>query len=151
MLVKVLGTWNSTIAFTLFGSKWVPNFPTTSPNKMILLTKNIHLLGLSFRFTSLNLCNTIRMWLRCASHVTLWILKSFVNTLKNCYNHSKKMLVVVLENILVALFKLNGITSHSYNLVLVIRVVFFTLSQFIIICQKPFYKFKAMNHFTNPI
>jgi hypothetical protein len=151
MLVKVLGIRNSTIVFTLFGLRKVPDFPTTSPNNMIYLTENIHLLVLSFIFTSFNLCNIIQMWLRCASHVTLWILRSSINTSSNFYNHSEKMLVIILENILVASFNLNGIISHSYCFVLVINVVFFTLSGFIMIFQKPLYKSKAVNHYANPI
>lgn len=151
MLVKILRTRNSTIAFTLSESRQVLDLPTISPKNMIFLAENIHLLGLSFRFTSLSLCNTIRMWLKCVSHVTLWILRSSINTLKNCYNHAEKMLVIVLKNVLVVFFNPNGITSHSYSLVLVISVVFFTSSGFNMICQKPLYKFKMVNHFANPI
>ncbi len=53
MFVKFVGIRNSTIAFTLFGLRQVPNFPTTSPNNMIFLAKIILLLGLRFKFTSL--------------------------------------------------------------------------------------------------
>jgi hypothetical protein len=150
MLVTVLGTGNSTTTLTLLGLGQVPTFPTTCPKNLMFLAKNIHLLGLNFKLTS-HKCFTICIWLTWVSHETLWLLRSSTKTLKNCCNHSKKKIVIVLEKILVTFLSPIGIIRHSYRPILVMNVVFFTSLKLILICQNPFYKSKIMNHFATPI
>jgi hypothetical protein len=70
-------------------------------------------------------------------------IKVIYKYLKKLLQPFKKMLVIVLENVIVAFFNPNGITSHSCRHVLVMNVVFFTSSRFILICQKPLYKSKV--------
>ncbi len=70
-------------------------------------------------------------------------IKVIYKYLKKLLQPFKKMLVIVLENVIVAFFNPNGITSHSCRHVLVMNVVFFTSSRFILIRQKPLYKSKV--------
>jgi hypothetical protein len=78
-------------------------------------------------------------------------IKVIYKYLKNYCNHSEKMSVIVLENVMVTFFNPNGITSHSCRHVLLMNVVFFTSSRFVLIFWKPFCKSKVVNHYERPI
>ncbi len=76
---------------------------------------------------------------------SLCTLKSSTNTFKNLSPNSLKTSDIVLVKVMVTFLKPNGMTVQSYNLVLVINVVFFISSGAIQICQKPNYKSNAVN------
>jgi len=69
-----------------------------------------------------------------------------MNTFRNVLPKSLTTSDIVLVKVLVAFLRPNGMMVQSYDLVLVISVVFFVSSGAIRICQKPNYKSKAINH-----
>ncbi len=119
---------------------------TTCPKKTISQTPTQHFLGFNFRLTNLGLSKTSLRFSKCSLQSLLWTLTSSTTILRNWSVHSLNIFAMVLENVLVLFFNMNGITFHLKNRVLVITIVFKTSSSTILICQKLDYRSKAKNH-----
>jgi hypothetical protein len=74
------------------------------------------------------------------------MLTSSTNTFKNQLVQSLNIFAIVLENVLVVFFRLNGTTFQSYKPDLMIALVFFTFSGAIGIFLKLDHKSNAKNH-----
>lgn len=126
--------------------RFVPSLLTTQPRNVMLFATKQHLLRLSFRLTSLSLPKIACKCVRCSSQFLLCMLRPSTNIFKNLSPRSLNTSYIVLVKVLVVSFSPKGVNVQSYNLFLVIRVIFLTSSGTMHIYQNLDCKPNDVNH-----
>lgn len=121
MLVTIYGWKQCTMTLILPRFGFVPSLLTTWPINVMLFATKQHLLGLSFKLTSLSLPKIACKCVRCSSQFLWCMLRSSTNIFKNLSPRSYTSYIVLMK-VLVVSFSPKGINVHSYNPFLAINI-----------------------------